>query len=143
MINDERKKNLLDVQEIFTALTRKATNEWNQLNQTDLCITHVLILQLLEERGPQRPTYLADELQITTGGITGLTNKLAKEDLIQRSMSEQDRRAIHLEITDRGRDILGSAIKQIDELTERLFGSLPDKDLRELRRILRVILKNL
>ncbi|WP_164985086.1 MarR family winged helix-turn-helix transcriptional regulator [Ammoniphilus sp. CFH 90114] len=141
-MNNDKKLDLQDIQQMFTALTKKGAYEWNQLNQTDLYITHVLILQLLEEKGRQRPTILAEELQITTGGITGLTNKLVKEGLIRRSMSEQDRRVIFLEITDQGKEVLTKVIKQKENLTEKLFGSLTDTDVKELKRILQLLLKS-
>jgi DNA-binding MarR family transcriptional regulator len=140
---DDRKKDLLDIQEMFTTITRKGGNEWNQNNPTGLSITHALILKILNEKGPQRPSHLADELHITTGGVTGLTDKLVKEELIKRTVDEQDRRVTFLEITDAGRDRLKIAFEHRHELTERLFGMLSDSDIEELKRMFSVILQHL
>lgn len=59
----------------FEILERKWIKDWNQNNQVGLSKSHIRILGILNDKGPQRPSKLADDLNITTGGITLLTKK--------------------------------------------------------------------
>jgi DNA-binding MarR family transcriptional regulator len=137
----ERQQSLFELQEMLNRIGKKAASEWNQEKYTGLSVTHTLILQILEEMGPQRPSALARELQITTGGVTGLTNKLVNKGYIERGYDILDRRVIQIDITDKGKSALQDEIKHRAKMTENLFCNLADSDIEELKRILRMILQ--
>lgn len=136
----DRIKNLLEAQTLFFEVYKKWNNEISRHNPTELSFNHHQILKLLQDRGPQQPSALSEELQITTGGITGLTSKLVKEGYANRVFNEKDRRTIILEITDLGRDTLNVALQYRDKMTEQFLKEVSTSDIHELRRILEVIL---
>ncbi|MHA6533536.1 MarR family winged helix-turn-helix transcriptional regulator [Paenibacillus sp. BAC0078] len=119
---------------------KKWNNEISKHNPTELSFNHHQILKILQDRGPQQPSALSEELQITTGGITGLTSKLVKEGYANRVFNEKDRRTVILEITDLGRETLNLALQYRDKMTENFLAEVPTSDIHELRRILEVIL---
>jgi DNA-binding MarR family transcriptional regulator len=123
---------MVDLYESFIVCARNWSNEWNLSNQIGLSPSHVLILELLELEAKKRPSKLSEELQITTGGITGLTNKLVKDGFIKRSHLEDDRRAIALEITEEGKAILQKARVQKLQQMNKMFGMLSDLELSTL-----------
>ncbi|USK31890.1 MarR family transcriptional regulator [Bacillus sp. F19] len=134
-MNIKRSENIVSLFEIFVSLERKWTNDWNHLNQVGLSKTHILILQILETEGLKRPSILAEQLQITTGGVTVLTSKLIKDGFVQKCQNERDRRAYNLEITDSGKDLLKSARSQINQQIQKMFGMLSDEEIQNLRDI--------
>ncbi|WP_100407508.1 MarR family winged helix-turn-helix transcriptional regulator [Bacillus solitudinis] len=126
---------MFELYEAFILAARNWSNEWNNHNQISLSPTHVLILELLELDKVKRPSKLAQELHITTGGVTALTNKLVKDGFIKRSHLEDDRRAIVLEITDTGRTLLEEARKQKMLIMKKMFGMLSDSELNHIKEI--------
>ena len=66
--------------EVAAAIERKWANEWNSHNNLGLSKTHILLLDLLDSKGPLRPSDLAETLHVTTGGVTVLTSKLLKAE---------------------------------------------------------------
>lgn len=134
-MNTKRNENIVSLFEIFVSLERKWMNDWNHVNQVGLSKTHILILQILETEGLKRPSLLAEQLQITTGGVTVLTSKLIKDGFVQKCQSERDRRAYNLEITETGKVLLHSARKQINQQIENMFGMLSDEEIQNLRDI--------
>ena len=134
-MDPKRKENLATLFEALSALERKVANEWNNHNELGFSKSHILILEYLASEGPKRPSAIADRLKITTGGVTVLTKKLLKFGFIEKTQSENDRRAAQISITPAGLDILEQSRKQIDALINHLFGMLTDEEIETLRTI--------
>ena len=51
---------------------------------------------------------LAEQLQVRHHSAVGLVDRLAAQDLVERVRADGDRREVHLALTPRGEEILGS-----------------------------------
>jgi DNA-binding MarR family transcriptional regulator len=130
--NDE----LHALMEMFTIQTRIWTLEWNKNIDLGISTTHVTILNLLVNEGSKQAKDLVEALFITSGGVTGVTNKLVECGLIIRKRDEVgDRRSIIFEITDKGRELLTLANEKRSELMEKFYRSLSDSEIKELYQI--------
>lgn len=119
--------------EVAAAIERKWANEWNSHNNLGLSKTHILLLDLLDSKGPLRPSDLAETLHVTTGGVTVLTSKLLKAEYIKKTQNQSDRRASQLEITAEGKQLLEEAYGHIEALVNRMFGMLTADELKTLQ----------
>lgn len=119
--------------EVAAAIERKWANEWNSHNNLGLSKTHILLLDLLDSKGPLRPSDLAETLHVTTGGVTVLTSKLLKAEYIKKTQNQSDRRASQLEITVEGKQLLEEAYEHIEALVNRMFGMLTADELKTLQ----------
>ena len=134
-MDPKRRESLAALFEAMSALERKVANEWNSHNELGFSKSHILILEYLANEGPKRPSAIADRLKVTTGGVTVLTTKLLKSGFIEKTQSENDRRALQISITPAGLDLLEQSRKQIDTLINHLFGMLTDEEIETLRTI--------
>ena len=130
-----RKKALVEIQELFNAINKNVALDWAHHDETGLSLSHVCILEMLASEGAKRPSDLAEMLQITTGGITSLSHRLTEGSLVKKVSNEKDRRAILLEVTEKGKDVLKQALGQRENMMDRLFGSLSDTDIDYLKQI--------
>ena len=134
-MDPKRRENLAALFEVMSALERKVANEWNHHNELGFSKSHILILEYLASEGPKRPSAIADRLKVTTGGVTVLTTKLLKSGFIEKTKSENDRRAAQISITPEGLKLLEQSRTQIDTLINHLFGMLTDDEIETLRTI--------
>lgn len=134
-MDKERKEKLTALFESISALERKAANEWNSHNELGFSKSHILILEFLAKEGPKRPSAIADRLKVTTGGVTVLTTKLLKGGFIEKTQSENDRRASQISITEEGLQVLEDSRKQIETLINYLFGMLSEEEINTLQAI--------
>ena len=134
-MDPKRRENLAALFEVMSALERKVANEWNHHNELGFSKSHILILEYLASEGPKRPSAIADRLKVTTGGVTVLTTKLLKSGFIEKTKSENDRRAAQISITPEGLKLLEQSRTQIDTLINHLFGMLTDDEIKTLRTI--------
>ncbi|WP_185897081.1 MarR family winged helix-turn-helix transcriptional regulator [Paenibacillus zeisoli] len=134
MDRTELLKNLSRLYESHYQMWQK---EWNKRNTNGLSRNHELILNLLNEEGPQNPSRLAASLKITTGGVTGLADTLVKAGLIHRTRGEEDRRSVQLEITEAGRTIVAEARQHGNTQFSSFFDMLSDEELQQLTSLYR------
>lgn len=67
-----------------------------------------LTVLILEECGQIDMTRLAQRLRLSTAAVTGLADRLVENGFVKRLKKPNDRRAIILELTEKGYDILSS-----------------------------------
>jgi DNA-binding MarR family transcriptional regulator len=66
-------------------------------------LTALELLLTLAEREELPMTTLADDLGISTAGVTSTADSLAKKGMVRRAHSSIDRRSINLALTELGR----------------------------------------
>jgi len=79
------------------------------LGKIGLNIPQYALLASLQEKGKSSMSAVGRELGVTMGAGTNLTDKLVLSGLAARERDEEDRRAVWVEITDKGREALKSA----------------------------------
>ncbi len=94
------------------------------------------ILRVIMKHGSATPKELADALQVTTGDVTGLVDKLEKAGLVTRRRSTRDRRVVHVEPTRKAqarfRELRDASIEQIS----RAFEGWSLVEIRDFERLL-------
>jgi DNA-binding MarR family transcriptional regulator len=79
---------------------------------------------------------ISSRLMVTTGNITGLTDELAADGLVERSVDPQSRRAYVVRMTPKGRRAFRAAAKANEGWIEEFFSVLSAKDKKLLFDIL-------
>ena len=68
--------------------------------------------------------------------ITGLIDRLEKQELVVRNRCEDDRRVVYVAITRKATDLLKRIDKPLDELQKQLVRHLSTSELTTLSRLL-------
>ena len=79
---------------------------------------------------------LSRKLLVTSGNLTGIIDRLEREDLVVREPDSSDRRVVRIRLTAKGRDIVGRFVPEHVHQIENIFAGIPEKDLRQLRDLL-------
>lgn len=91
----------------FRKMVRKFVVERDKIAIEGLVsLPQILILRMLDQKGPQKAGELAEELDFTTGAITALCDKLVRAGLVERARTEIDRRIVIVRITEAGTTFL-------------------------------------
>jgi DNA-binding MarR family transcriptional regulator len=95
------------------------------------------VLRILRGEGKPMPCLeVADRLIQVVPAITGLIDRLEKQDLVRRERCTEDRRVIYIEITQKALDLLDEMDEPVRQLHKHLIGHLNRSELRELSRLL-------
>jgi DNA-binding MarR family transcriptional regulator len=78
---------------------------------------------------------LAEMLDITPRTVTGLVDNLERDGLVRRVADPSDRRSVHAEITDQGRDRVNALWREAAGIQTTLTHGLKESELIQLRHL--------
>lgn len=133
----------LELESVLRKITKMIPYEWRNHIQLEFSRTEALVLYKLNVEGQQRASQLADKLSITTGGLTGITDKLVSGDYIHRKRDNKDRRVVYLTISDKGKEALKIMYASRKSFIETIFSGVSEKELEQISTITNKILANL
>lgn len=128
----ERHIHFQDFEKCFWQLSRKMENIWKDIYTKTFPGSQSRIMYLLEQNGPLRMSDLANELHITAGAVTTASNILIKNEYIMRIRNEEDRRVVHLDLTENGRRKLNELRETGKEMMKLVFKDLSDEELKNM-----------
>ncbi len=90
------------------------------------------------ERTPEglRMNELSRRLMVTGGNVTGITDQLVAEGLVERVPAEGDRRALCVRLTPQGRRQFNEMARAHEAWIVEAFAALGEKDIATLYRLL-------
>tara|TARA_R110002111_G_scaffold247140_5_gene310219 strand:+ start:34255 stop:34743 length:489 start_codon:yes stop_codon:yes gene_type:complete len=95
------------------------------------------VLRILRGEGKPMPSLeIADRMVQVVPAITGLIDRLEKQELVTRERCHKDRRVVYVTLTEKAVSLLKEIEKPGLELHEHLIGHLTRKELKELNRLL-------
>jgi DNA-binding MarR family transcriptional regulator len=98
-------------------------------------------LQIAAEH-PLRMNEIADQLLGSPSGVTRMADRLEKDGLISRETPKENRRIVHVRLTERGRGVLAEARRVFaDTLGDTFSAHLSDAEVGSLRRLMRKLLE--
>jgi DNA-binding MarR family transcriptional regulator len=123
--------------EALTAVARQLREKSAEtLAPWDITPAHLRALRTLARHGTMRLSELSDRLQIAPRTATEVVDALQARGLVRRRADPADRRAVLVEVTERGADMLAEIRAARGTEAGRIFGRLGPADRAELARIL-------
>ena len=95
-----------------------------------------LMAQLQRNPGGLKMNELSRRMMVTGGNVTGITDQLVTEGLVERLGVDGDRRAYCVRLTSRGRKTFDDMAKQHEDWIVSAFGVLTTKEVDTLYKLL-------
>jgi len=99
-------------------------------HQTGLTGSQLWVLKILEEVSPLKVTDLARRMYLHPATMVGLLDRLEAKGLVQRIRSDEDRRVVHIVITEQGRELVQNAPMVAQSLLVEGLEPLTEKKLK-------------
>jgi DNA-binding MarR family transcriptional regulator len=95
-----------------------------------------LMAQLERAEGGLKMNELSRRMMVTGGNVTGITDQLVSEGLVERIDVEGDRRAYRVRLTPRGRKLFHDMARQHEDWIVQTFGGLSAREIETLHKLL-------
>ncbi|MFM6986430.1 MAG: MarR family winged helix-turn-helix transcriptional regulator [Hydrogenophaga sp.] len=95
-----------------------------------------LMAQLERHADGLKMKELSQRLMVTGGNVTGITDQLVAEGLVERMAVEGDRRAFLVRLTPAGRDAFERMAVQHEQWIVQAFAGLSARELEQLHKLL-------
>ena len=107
------------------------------LREFGLTSSQYNVLRILRGEGTPMPCLeVGDRMIQVVPAITGLIDRLQKQELVSRERCTEDRRVVYVEITKKALTLLKRMDEPVNQLHKRLVGHLTRSELKELSRLL-------
>lgn len=123
--------------------TSKAVQERMRLEMTknNLSITEFSVLEVLYNKGKQTIQQIGNSILISSSSMTYVIDKLEQRSLLNRSACPDDRRVIHVTLTDDGNELMDNIMPEHQELVDYMLGSLKSDEADLLVKLLKKVSK--
>lgn len=101
-----------------------------------LTASQLFILRLLMHSEQAKASDIARASGLSPGAVTQVCDELVKEGLVQRTRSQDDRRVVHIQITDEGRAVFQKIRQTRSDKIKLILTRLGDHDAKEFVRII-------
>jgi len=105
----------------------------------DITQTQIFTIITLSERSPVRLSELSRKLQISAPTVTGIVDRLERSGYVRRIPDKEDRRAINVDLTAKGKHIARKLKSTLITKWKGLLRNLPRHDQSNYLGILRKI----
>ena len=95
-----------------------------------------LMAQLERSSEGLKMNELSRRMMVTGGNVTGITDQLVAEGLVERINVEGDRRAWRVRLTPRGRKLFNEMAQQHEDWIVEAFSGLSAKEIAQLHKLL-------
>ena len=107
-------------------ITRRLAGELAE--ETGLTLHQLMALGMLADRGRCTMSELKAALEVTTGAVTGLIDRLERQGLVKRAPSAEDRRVTYLTLTEAGSAAIGDAWIAYERRLTDWLSRVPDQE---------------
>jgi len=92
-----------------------------------------VLAQLYRQPAGLLPSELTEALLVTAGNVTGIVRRLEAQGVVERSTVPDDRRAVRLRLTERGRGLMADTLPAHARALEEILAPVSREDLGALR----------
>ena len=93
-----------------------------------LTISHLIILELLNEKSSSNMSELSKNLKLTMSATTSIIDKMRELKLIKRHHSEDDRRIVLVTLTKNGKMLISKISRDRLAVMKEIFSVLSEKE---------------
>lgn len=108
----------------------------NKINITEFSVLEVLYL-----KGKQTIQQIGKSILISSGSMTYVIDKLEQKGFINRIDCPNDRRVIHVVLTEDGMNLMEKIMPKHRDLIHNMFGDLTDQESQTMVKLLKKVSK--
>ena len=114
--------------------SRRVTKE--VARRAELTGPQLTVLKMLEGVGDLSLSELSERIRAQNSTVTGIIDRMEREGLVIRARSTEDRRVVHIRLTDKGAKIAREIAVEPMEIFRNALECLSASEMRDLLRIL-------
>lgn len=111
----------------------------DDMTNYNLSITDFSVLEVLYHKGKQTIQQIGKSILISSSSMTYVIDKLEQKGLLKRNSCPDDRRVIHVTLTNTGLELMKVIMPKHEEFIDYTFGSLNTNEVDTLVLLLKKI----
>lgn len=104
-----------------------------------LTVSQFGVLEALYHLGPLCQRDIGQKMLKTSGNITLVVDNLEKRNLVKREKDENDRRYMMVNLTRKGRELIGRILPLHARIAEQIFASITTEEMSTMGKIMKTL----
>ncbi|WP_410891571.1 MarR family winged helix-turn-helix transcriptional regulator [Neobacillus sp. 204] len=113
-----------------------------EMAKNKLGITEFSVLEILYQKGKQTIQQIGNCILVSSGSMTYCLDKLEQRGLLSRNACPDDRRMIHVRLTDDGNKLMNEIMPKYHKFVDDMFDSLNSDEAETLVNLLKKVRDN-
>lgn len=109
----------------------------DDLDKLDLTPPQFYVLATIGYAGGLPFGEIGAKMMVTVSNLTGIVDRLEDKKLVSRKRDADDRRVVHVVLTDKGAKVYKSAVPLFEKSVARIFSTLDKSEQKELSALFR------
>jgi len=109
--------------------------------RADLTGPQLTVVKLLESIGDLSLSELSEKIRAQNSTVTGIIDRMERENLVTRERSKEDRRVVYIRLTPKGKELAREIPVEPMEIFKGALESLSAQEMRDLVRIMTKLAK--
>lgn len=118
-----------DIRRVFQVLAEQSKKIESE---TSLTGPQLWVVKILEESAPLKVSDLARRMYLNPATMVGLLDKLEAKGLVRRERSREDRRVVHIDLTEQGRELVSNSPEVAQSLLVKGLESTTAEELNTI-----------
>ncbi|WP_342047659.1 MarR family winged helix-turn-helix transcriptional regulator [Bacillus sp. OTU530] len=110
-----------------------------EMTKNKLGITEFSVLEVLYQKGKKTIQQIGNCILVSSGSMTYVIDKLEQRGLLRRHACQNDRRVIHVTLTDDGNEFMNDIMPKYYKFVNQMFGSLDSEEAETLVQLLKKV----
>lgn len=127
----------------FVVLMKAAKSLQERVKQDvanyDVNLSEFVVLEALYHKGQLTVQQICSKVLIASGSMTYVIDKLEKKGMLERKACPEDRRVVHVKLTEQGKSFIEKIFPKHQQLIENIFGEISEKEKEALISMLKRI----
>ncbi len=124
----------------LTTAARQASRYWKQaVCEFGITGVQAMILNVLHEQDGVSAACLAKKTCLDSATLSGVLDRLERDELLQRVPCREDGRAIRVSLTEPGKALAEQVYQRMAEANRAYRAGLSDQQLMQLQRLLKAL----
>ncbi|MEH7157939.1 MarR family winged helix-turn-helix transcriptional regulator [Neobacillus drentensis] len=112
-----------------------------EMTKNKLSITEFSVLEVLYQKGKQTIQQIGSCILVSSGSMTYVIDKLEQRGLLSRNACLEDRRVIHVRLTEDGNELMNEIMPKYHKFVNQMFDSLDFGEAETLVHLLKKVRK--
>lgn len=115
----------------------------NQFKDNNLTGPQGMLLGILAHFGKMKISDLSEKLNLSNSTVSGILDRLEKQNFVERSRSDEDRRVVYVSVTDEYKKIACQRFKEIEQSIENKMKNANPEELDKILEGLEILKRKL
>lgn len=136
---DEENKGLLiisDIKEVMRSIRKNIGCRFNSFNLTG---PQGMIMGILSHSGKMKISDLSKKMGLSNSTVSGIIDRLEKQGLAERKRSDEDRRVVYVNVTEKFKKNFENNFKNIQYEFEEIIKKTPPQDIQNILKGLKLL----